>query len=267
MNITLGQYYPVNSVIHRLDARLKIMGVMLYIIGIFLVRGFVGYLFCGLCFFAVARLCLVPFKLIYKSLRPIVFIIMMTVVLNLLFNRTGTPVFQWGILKITDYGILLSVRMAVRLVLLVAGSSILTLTTSPIELTVGMEYLLAPFKKVGVPAHDISMMTSIALRFIPTLMEELDKIKKAQIARGADFDNGGFIKKAQSLIPLLVPLFVSSFRRADELALAMEARCYRGDVNRTKMNELKFVRADYISGCFICVFLIVCVVFRFIWSF
>lgn len=267
MDITLGQYYPVNSAIHRLDARIKIIGVMLYIIGIFMVKGFVGYLFCSICFFAVAGLSKVPFRLIYKSLKPVVFIIMMTVVLNLLFNRTGTPLLQWWILKITDDGVLLSVRMAIRLVLLVAGSSILTFTTSPIELTVGMEYLLAPFKKIGVPAHDIAMMTSIALRFIPTLMEELDKIKKAQIARGADFDNGGFVKKAQSLIPLLVPLFVSSFRRADELALAMEARCYRGDVNRTKMNELKFVRADYISGGFICIFLIVCILLRFVWSF
>lgn len=267
MNITIGQYYPVESPIHRLDARIKIIGVFIYIIGIFVVKGFVGYILCGTCLAALVKLCKVPVKMLLRGLRPIMFIILLTVALNILFNRTGNTIFSFGIINITDQGLIIALKMAVRLVLLVMGSSVLTLTTSPIELTVGMEYLLSPYKKIGVPAHDIAMMTSIALRFIPTLTEELDKIKKAQMARGADFDTGGFIKKAKSLVPLLVPLFVSAFRRADELALAMEARCYRGDINRTRMNELVFKKRDYISGFLILLFLVVTLLFRFLWNF
>ncbi len=267
MNITIGQYYPVDSVIHRLDSRMKIMGIMIYIVGVFIVKSFVGYLFGAVCLLLLIKLSNIPFKLIFKSLRPIIFIILFTVALNLLFNRTGNALFEFGIIKITDEGLKLALRMAVRLILLVMGSSLLTLTTTPIELTVGMEYLLKPYKKIGVPVHDISMMTSIALRFIPTLMEELDKIKKAQIARGADFDTGNLIQKAQSLIPLLVPLFVSAFRRADELALAMEARCYRGDINRTRMNEPVFAVSDYIAAVITALFLLITILFRCIWGF
>ncbi|MBQ6553611.1 MAG: energy-coupling factor transporter transmembrane protein EcfT, partial [Firmicutes bacterium] len=173
---------------------------------------------------------------------------------------------QYGILKITTEGILQAIKLAVRLILLIMGSSILTLSTTPIQLTVGMEYLLKPYKKIGVPAHEIAMMTSIALRFIPTLVEELDKIRKAQTARGADFDTGGLIKKAKSLIPLLVPLFVSAFRRADELAMAMEARCYRGDINRTRMNEPVFEKRDYAAISIMLVFVFAVLLIRLIWG-
>ncbi len=247
MNITIGQYYPVDSFIHRLDARSKIIATMLYIIGLFAAGGIVGYLIAFMLLVLMVVLSNVPFKLMLGGLKGIIAVIIFTVVLNLCFTRQGEVVFAFGILKITDYGIILSVKMAVRLIMLIIASSVMTLTTSPIELTVGMEYLLSPFKKIGVPAHEISMMMSIALRFIPTLIEELDKIKKAQMARGARFDTGKLTERAKSLLPLLVPLFVSAFRRADELAMAMEARCYRGDINRTRMNEPKLCRHDYIK--------------------
>ena len=173
---------------------------------------------------------------------------------------------QYGVIRISVQGILMAVKMAVRLILLVMGSSVLTLSTTPIQLTVGMEYLLKPYKRFGLPAHEIAMMTSIALRFIPTLVEELDKIRKAQMARGADFDTGGLIQRAQSLIPLLVPLFVSAFRRADELAMAMEARCYRGDINRTRMNELVMQKNDYAALAFVLVFLFAVLILRLVWG-
>lgn len=247
MNITIGQYYPVDSPIHRLDARTKIIAVLLYIIGLFAAGGVAGYALAFLLLAAAACLSNVPLRLMLSGLKGIIAIILFTVALNLFFTRQGNIVLQLGVLKITDFGILLCVKMAVRLVMLIVASSVLTLTTSPIELTVGMEYLLKPFKKIGVPAHEISMMMSIALRFIPTLIEELDKIKKAQTARGAVFDTGSIAQRAKSLLPLLVPLFVSAFRRADELAMAMEARCYRGDVNRTRMNEPKLCGVDYFT--------------------
>ena len=181
------------------------------------------------------------------GLKSIITIIIFTVVLNMIFIRTGKVIFTFGILKITMDGVIISAKLCIRLVMLVLGSSVLTLVTSPIALTEGIEALLKPTKKIGVPAHEIAMMMSIALRFIPTLIDELDKIKKAQMARGADFDTGGLVAKAKSMIPLLVPLFVSAFRRADELAMAMEARCYRGDVNRTKMKQLKYGKNDFIA--------------------
>ncbi len=245
MNITLGQYYPVDSIIHRLDARAKILATIIYITAVFCAKGVIGY---GLCigFLAlVIVLCKVPFKLMLRSLKSIIFIIIFTVALNMLFIRTGREVFSLGFIRITTGGILTAVKLCIRLIILIMGSSILTLVTTPIALTEGIERLLRPFKKIGVPSHEIAMMMSIALRFIPTLIEELDKIKKAQMARGADFDTGGLVKKAKAMIPLLVPLFVSAFRRADELAMAMEARCYRGDINRTKMRELVYGRGDF----------------------
>lgn len=245
MNLTIGQFYPVDSLIHRLDARTKIMATMIYIIAVFIAGGIVGYALCTLFLAVAVVLSRVPFKMMLGGLKSIIFIIIFTVILNMFFVRTGRELFTFGIIHITTGGIEVSVRLCVRLVLLVIGSSILTLTTSPISLTEGIEALLRPFKKIGVPNHEIAMMMSIALRFIPTLVEELDKIKKAQMARGADFDTGGLAAKAKSMIPLLVPLFVSAFRRADELAMAMEARCYRGDINRTKMKSLKYGRNDY----------------------
>ncbi len=259
MNLTIGQHYPVDSVIHRLDARTKILAVILYITAVFMAKGIAGYALCTLFLAVCTVLCRVPVGLMLRGLKNIIIIILFTVVLNILFIRTGRELFSFGIIHITTGGIAVSLRLCVRLVLLIVGSSILTLTTSPIALTEGIEALLKPFKKIGVPSHEIAMMMSIALRFIPTLAEELDKIKKAQTARGADFETGGITARARSMIPLLVPLFVSSFRRADELAMAMEARCYRGDVHRTRMKSLKYGRADYAS--YMLLFLLVLAVF------
>lgn len=247
MNLTIGQYYPADSVIHRLDARTKILATIIYIAALFLAKGVVGYGFCVLLLILMIKLCQVPFKMMLRGLKSIITIIIFTVVLNMIFIRTGKVIFTFGILKITMDGVIISAKLCIRLVMLVLGSSVLTLVTSPIALTEGIEALLKPTKKIGVPAHEIAMMMSIALRFIPTLIDELDKIKKAQMARGADFDTGGLVAKAKSMIPLLVPLFVSAFRRADELAMAMEARCYRGDVNRTKMKQLKYGKNDFIA--------------------
>lgn len=266
MNITIGQYYPVNSPIHRLDARVKILATMVYIIALFLAKGAVGYLL-GCAFLGIIiKMSKVPFKLMISGLKGIIMIICFTVVLNIFFTKGGTVLIDWGIVSITSNGLILAGKMAFRLVLLVVGSSVLTLTTSPIQLTVGIEYLLSPFKKLGIPAHEIAMMMTIALRFIPTLLEELDKIKKAQMARGADFDTGGLMKKAKSLIPLLVPLFISSFRRADELAMAMEARCYRGDINRTRMHELVLGRRDYAAAAVMIMFVGAIAALRLIWN-
>lgn len=247
MNLTIGQYYPADSVIHKLDARTKILATIIYIAALFLAKGIVGYGLCILLLIGIIKLCKVPFKMMLSGLKSIIAIIIFTVILNMLFIRTGQVVFALGIVKVTMDGIIISAKLCIRLVMLVLGSSVLTLVTSPIALTEGIEALLKPTKKIGVPAHEIAMMMSIALRFIPTLIDELDKIKKAQMARGADFDTGGLVAKAKSMIPLLVPLFVSAFRRADELAMAMEARCYRGDVNRTKMRQLKYGKNDFIA--------------------
>lgn len=247
MNLTIGQYYPVDSVLHRLDARTKIMATFIYIFAVFAAKGIVGYCLCGALLLAMLKLCKVPVKMMMGGLKSIIAIVIFTVVLNMLFVRTGKEILSLGFVHITSDGIIMSVKLCIRLVMIILGSSVLTFVTSPISLTEGIEALLKPFKKVGVPAHEIAMMMSIALRFIPTLVDELDKIKKAQMARGADFDTGGLIAKAKSMIPLLVPLFVSAFRRADELAMAMEARCYRGDVNRTKMKRLEYGRNDYIT--------------------
>ena len=266
MNITIGQYYPTNSLIHRLDPRIKIMGTFLYIAAVFIAKGFAGYLLCTLFLAFVVKLSKVPVKMLLGGLKPILVIIVFTMALNIFFTGGKDVLWQYGILKISVQGILLAVKMTVRLILIVMGSSVLTLSTTPIQLTVGMEYLLKPYKKIGVPAHEIAMMTSIALRFIPTLIEELDKIRKAQTARGADFDTGGLIERAKSLIPLLVPLFVSAFRRADELAMAMEARCYRGDVNRTRMNELVMMKNDYLALFALLVFVFAVLVLRLVWG-
>lgn len=247
MDITIGQFYPVNSKIHRLDPRIKLLATLVYIIDIFVVKSYIGYGLATILLALVVYMSKVPFKLLFKSLKGIVFIILFTVFLNMLFTSGDTVLLKCGIIKITQEGVDLALRMAIRLILLIIGSSILTLTTSPIQLTDAIEYSLKPFKKIGVPAHEIAMMMTIALRFIPTLIEELDKIRKAQMARGADFDTGGIVKKAKSLVPLLVPLFISSFRRADELAMAMEARCYRGDINRTRLNQLVLKARDYIA--------------------
>ena len=245
MNIAIGQYYPVDSVVHRLDSRVKLLSTIMYVTMLFVVNSFWSYALTFIALFAVIKLSHVPPVYLLRGLRAIFLIIVFTVVLNMFFNQGPTVLFQLGVIRITLEGVVVAARMCTRLILMITGSSLLTLTTSPIQLTDAIEYLLKPLRRIGVPAHEIAMMMTIALRFIPTLLEEMNKIMKAQMARGADFDTGGLIKKAKSLIPLLVPLFVSSLRRADELAMAMEARCYRGDVNRTRMKAMQLVRRDY----------------------
>ena len=259
--LTIGQYYPADSVVHRLDPRVKFVGTVAFIVGLFLVRGISGYLFVTAVLFAAVALSKVPVGYMLKGLRPIWIILVITVLFNL-FLTSGTILWQWKIFRITDTGIRQAVRMAVRLIYLVIGASVMTLTTTPNQLTDAMEKLFAPLRHLRVPVHEIAMMMSIALRFIPILMEETDKIKKAQIARGADFESGNFIRRIKNMIPLLVPLFVSAFRRAGDLAQAMEARCYHGGDDRTKMKPLCYARRDYTAYACILLFLAGCILFR-----
>ena len=243
-NITLGQYLPGNSFLHRMDPRAKILLTVLLITAVFTAGTWIGY--AGLFIFmgAVIGFSGLNAKYVLKGIRPIFYIVLLTFFINLFFNAGETVLVQWGIVKITKEGLTSAVFMALRLLLLVLGTQLLTLTTSPIALTDGLERLLKPLSKIGFPSHELAMMMSIALRFIPTLMEETDKIMKAQMARGADFESGNLLNRAKAMLPLLVPLFVSAFRRADELAMAMEARCYRGGDNRTRMKVLKFTPVD-----------------------
>ncbi len=260
-DITIGQYYPVKSVIHRLDPRLKILASFVYIIALFIVKNIQSYIMVIGYISLMILLSKVPLKYILKGLRPILIIIVLTFGINI-FMTQGEVVFQRGFITITREGIEMAVFMALRLIFLIIGTSLLTLTTSPIQLTDGIERILNPFKRLGVPAHELAMMMTIALRFIPTLLEETDKIMKAQMARGADFESGNLMKRAKSLIPLLVPLFIGAFRRADDLAMAMEARCYRGGENRTRMKQLKYHSRDYIAAIVILGFVVSIVVMR-----
>lgn len=243
-DITIGQYYPANSAVHRLDPRVKLAGTFLYIVSLFLFRDFYGYIAVVLFLMMVIKLSKVPFGFIVKGLKPIVVLLLFTVFFNLFFT-SGNTIFEWYFIKITDKGLRLAGFMGIRLTCLILGSSLMTFTTTPNQLTDGLERLMWPLRHIKVPVHEIAMMMSIALRFIPILLEETDKIMKAQMARGADFESGGLFKRAKSLIPLLVPLFVSAFRRANDLAMAMEARCYRGGEGRTKMKPLKYKGRDY----------------------
>jgi energy-coupling factor transport system permease protein len=245
-NITIGQYFPGDTPIHRMDPRVKIMSVLSFIISLFFVDSFLVYIPATIFLVSTILLSKLPFKYILKGLKPIAVLIAITFFINT-FMTKGEVLYRLGPLTATREGLTQAGFMAIRLILLVIGTTILTLTTSPISLTDGIEKLLNPFRKLGVPAHELAMMMTIALRFIPTLLEEADKIMKAQMARGADFESGNIIKRAQNLIPLLVPLFISAFRRADELAMAMESRCYRGGDNRTRMNELLMKRNDYVG--------------------
>ena len=263
-DITIGQYYPASSPIHRMDARIKIIITFLYIISLFIVDNVIGYAIVTALLGIVIRLSKVPPKFMLRGLKSIMFIILFTAVINLFLTQGENILWQWKFLKITTEGIYMAVRMCIRLVLLIVGSSLLTLTTTPIQLTDGIEYLLRPLKKIGVPAHEIAMMMTIALRFIPTLLDETDKIMKAQQARGADFDTGNLMQRAKSLIPILVPLFISAFRRAEELAMAMEARCYHGDENRTRMNVMKMQSGDYKAVVLTALYLCLTIGLRFV---
>ncbi len=258
-DITIGQYYPANSKLHRLDPRVKIVCTMLYLVSLFLFSEFWVYLVATAFLAAVIKISKVPFKFIVKGLKPIIMLLMITVLFNLFLTSTGNVVFTLGFIKLTDEGIQTAVFMAVRLIYLILGSSIMTFTTTPNALTDGIEKLLWPLHKINVPVHEIAMMMSIALRFIPILLEETDKIMKAQIARGADLESGNIIQKAKAMIPILVPLFVSAFRRANDLAMAMEARCYRGGEGRTKMKPLMYKKHDYIAYAVTILYLVVIV--------
>ncbi len=238
-DISLGQYFPGTSVIHRLDPRVKLLLTLVYIVAIFLVRGFFGYLALFAFLLLVTLLSRIRPMLLLKSVKPILFIVLFTFVLNLFFVRGDTLLFSWWIFRLTKESLLYAVFMSLRLVFLILGTSLLTFTTSPIALTDALERVMKPLKYLHFPVHEMSMMMTIALRFIPTLLEETDKIMKAQSARGADFDTGSLLQRAKSMVPLLVPLFVSAFRRADDLAVAMEARCYHGGAGRTRMKILK----------------------------
>lgn len=257
-DITLGQYYQTDSVIHRLDPRVKLVGTICFIISLFIVDNFIGYLLAAIFLVMVIRLSKVPFKFMVRGMKAIVFLLVIAVVFNL-FLTPGEVVFSFWKLQITKEGIRLAVFMGIRLCFLIMGSSIMTLTTTPNNLTDGLEKLLGPLKVLKVPVHEIAMMMSIALRFIPILLEETDKIMKAQIARGADFESGNLIKKVKSLVPLLVPLFISAFRRANDLAMAMEARCYRGGNHRTKMKPLIYQKRDRLAYVVILFYLVLCV--------
>ena len=253
-NITMGQYYPTDSVVHRLDPRVKILLTIAFIVGIFLVHSLWGYALALVFVYFMARLSHVPFKMLMRGLRPLRFILVLTFVLNLFFSGEGTILWQWSFITITHEGLSRAVHYCLRLLFLVIGTSLLTLTTSPVSLSDGLELLLSPLKVIHFPAHELAMMMTIALRFIPTLLEEADKIMKAQMARGADFESGNLLARAKAMVPLLVPLFVSAFRRAGDLAMAMEARCYRGGEGRTRLRVLKLTRADLYASLIMAAF-------------
>ena len=254
-DITLGQYFPGNSILHRLDPRTKILLTAMYIVALFLAKQLVGYGIMMVVLASAIAVSKVKLKTIFRGLKPIMMIIVITAFLNL-FWTPGQTIWKWGFLNLTVEGIWSAIFMVLRISMLILCTFLLTYTTSPILLTDGLENLMGPLKKIHVPVHELSMMMSIALRFIPTLIEETDKIMSAQKARGADFDTGGLMDKAKALIPLLVPLFISAFRRADELAVAMECRCYHGGEGRTRLRQLKYRRADVafmVCGLAVCV--------------
>lgn len=263
-DITLGQYYPGNSIIHRLDARLKIIVALLFIVELFIVDNFYGFAIATAALAIVIAIAKVPVSFIFRGLKPILIILLFTFALNI-FLVKGTVLWQWHNLTISYEGVNTAIFMAIRLILLIAGTSMLTLCTKPLALTDGIEKLLYPLSKLGVPTHEIAMMMTIALRFIPTLLEETDKIMKAQQARGADFESGNIFHKIKNLIPIIVPLFVSAFRIAMDLAMAMEARCYRGGKGRTRMNEIKYHARDFVGYFLALAFLAIIILSAKLW--
>ena len=249
-----GQYYPADSIIHKMDPRCKIVLTIIYMVAIFLVKSYLGYVTTTLLLLTTVFISKVPLKVVLRSIRAVLFLLIFTLAINLLFYKQGTVIVSWWKITITWQGIDYAVKMLFRLSLLVMGASMLTFTTTPTELTDGIESLLYPLKFIKVPVHDIAIIMSIALRFIPTLVEETQKIMNAQKARGAQIDNGGFFTRVKAMLPILIPLFVSAFRRADELADALDARCYNASDKRTKMKVLKFRLADYLSLLLIAAF-------------
>ena len=264
-DITIGQYYPADSMLHKMDPRTKLICTFFFIISLFVSSSVSGYLI-ATCFLAfIIVLSKVPIKHILKGLKPIMILLIFTATFNLFLTKDGDVLVHFWIFTVTDKGLRTAVFMTFRLIYLIIGSSLMTFTTTPNSLTDGIESVLSPLNKIKVPVHEVAMMMTIALRFIPILMEETDKIMKAQIARGADLDSGNIIQKAKAMIPVLVPLFVSAFRRANDLAMAMEARCYRGGDGRTKMKPLKYGKIDVMSYIIMAVyFILMCTVARMI---
>lgn len=259
-DITIGQYYPAESILHRLDPRVKFIGTIVYIVSLFVFDSW-GYILGAAFLIAMILLSKVPFSFMVRGLKAIVILLIITMVFNVLLTP-GNVLWQWGILRVTTEGLLLAGKMGSRLIFLILGASLMTLTTTPTKLTDALEKLMGPLKKIHVPVHEIAMMMSIALRFIPILLEETDKIMKAQMARGTDFESGNLIKKVKAMVPLLVPLFVSAFRRANDLALAMEARCYHGGEGRTQMKPLRYLGRDRAAYAILALYLAAAIVLR-----
>ena len=250
-----GQYYPADSLIHKMDPRCKILLTIAYMVAIFLVKSYLGYLVTAILLFSTIAISKVPLRVVLRSIRAVIFLLMFTLIINLLFYKQGTVIASWWKITITWQGIDYAIKMLFRLTMLVMGASMLTFTTTATELTDGLESLLYPLKFIKVPVHDIAIIMSIALRFIPTLVEETQKIMNAQKARGAELDTGNFFKRVRAMLPILIPLFVSAFRRADELADALDARCYNASDKRTKMKVLKFTLKDYLAMIIVALFI------------
>ncbi|WP_026486938.1 energy-coupling factor transporter transmembrane component T family protein [Caldanaerobius polysaccharolyticus] len=261
-DITIGQFIPGETPVHRMDPRVKILLSLVFIVVLFMVKNYTGYIYVVLYIALAVYISKVKLSYIFKGLKPIMAILLITMAINM-FLTPGRVIWSYGSLKLTAEGLHLAVFMSIRLLFLIVGTSLLTLTTSPIMLTDGIELLMSPFKRIGVPAHELAMMMTIALRFIPTLLDETDKIMKAQMARGADFESGNIVKRAKAMVPLLVPLFINAFRRADELAMAMEARCYRGGENRTRMRQLRVGKVDWGAVAVTCIMIILVVLDRY----
>lgn len=254
-DVAFGQFYPTDSFIHKLDPRTKLLAVIVYIVAIFLCVHYFSYLACFVFLVISILVSRVPVKSVLKTVKMVMFIVVVTLIINVFFYTDGTPLLEWWKIKITDEGLIYASKMAMRLIFLVVATSLITLTTTPMNLTDGLESLLTPLKWIKIPVHDLAIIMSIALRFIPTFMEEIDKIMMAQKARGAAFDNGGLIKRAKAMLPILIPLFVSAFRRADELALALDARCYNATDKRTKMKKLTLSWRDLVAAVAVSAFL------------
>ncbi|MBO4281077.1 MAG: energy-coupling factor transporter transmembrane protein EcfT [Lachnospiraceae bacterium] len=260
-DITIGQYYPASSLIHRLDPRVKIVGTLVYLVSLFLFDSFYGFGITIVFLAGVIILSHVPFRYILRGLKPILFLLFLTMVFNF-FLIPGHVIAHFWIFRITEEGLYRGLFVGFRLILLILGSSMVTFTTTPVRLTDGLERLMKPLSLIKVPVHDVAMMMSIALRFIPILLEETDKIMKAQQARGADFESGNVLKRVKAMVPIFIPLIISAFRRAFDLAMAMEARCYRGGRGRTKFHPLKYHLADYLAYCYLAVYLAAIILLR-----
>jgi energy-coupling factor transport system permease protein len=261
-SITLGHYLPGNSLLHRMDPRIKLVSLFVLMIALFWIKTFFGFALFAAFIVAIFFVSRLPWRYFLRGLRPVLFIVILTLLLHVFFTKGGKVYWRWGLVTVEEAGVFLGAFMTLRLALLVITTLLITLTTSPIAFSDALESLLRPLRRWGVPGHEIAMMMTIAIRFIPTLMEESDKIRKAQMARGADFETGNIFKRARNLVPLLVPLFVSAFRRADELAIAMESRCYRGGKNRTKMRELRTQSLDYCTLAAVAGLMLVIVLMR-----